>query len=92
MVLEALFGKKKSPDQILREQKRLLDRAVRDLEREKNQLLTQERKYAADIKTQVQKGQTESAKVNNTVNMPPGLPPLNGKAVFPARAGFSLLR
>ena len=63
MVLEALFGKKKTPDQVLREQKRMLDRAVRDLEREKNQLIAQERKYGVEIKQQVAKGQTESAKV-----------------------------
>ena len=48
--MEFLFGKKKTPAQMLRENQRLLTRAMRDLDRERASLEKQEKKIIADIK------------------------------------------
>lgn len=56
-MLEALFGKKKTPAEMLREQKRLLDKAMRELDRERMQLQQQEKKTIAEIKKMAKEGQ-----------------------------------
>lgn len=62
-VFEVMFGKKKTPEQLLREQKRLIDRAVRELERERNSLIAQEKKYAMEVRKAAAAGQHDAAKV-----------------------------
>ncbi len=48
--MEWLFGKKLTPDEMLRRNKRSLDKAIRDLDRERMKMEQQEKKIIADIK------------------------------------------
>lgn len=56
-MLDFLFGKKKTPAELLRENKRNLDKAIRDLDRERMGLQQQEKKIVADIKKMAKEGQ-----------------------------------
>lgn len=62
-MLDALFGKKKTPAEMLRENKRQLDRAIRDLDRERMALQQQEKKTVAEIKKMAKEGQMDAVKV-----------------------------
>ena len=55
-----LFGKKKSPKEILRENKRQLDRAIRDIDRERMSLQSQERKLIVEMKKMAKNNQNVS--------------------------------
>ena len=55
--MEWLFGKKKTPAQMLRENKRLLNRTMRDLDRERVKMEQQEKKIVVDIKKMAKDGQ-----------------------------------
>lgn len=57
-----LFGRKKTPEEMLKQNKRALNRAMRDLDREKNVLQKQEVKVIADIKKMAKQGEMESVK------------------------------
>lgn len=61
--MEWLFGKKKTPAEILRENKRMLDKAIRELDRERMGLQTQEKKIVAEIKKMAKDGQMDAVKV-----------------------------
>jgi charged multivesicular body protein 2A len=50
MPLEWLFGRKMTPEEMLRKNKRALDKAIRDLDRERMRMEQQEKKIIADIK------------------------------------------
>ena len=50
MPLEWLFGRKMTPEEMLRKNKRALDKAIRDLDREKMRMEQQEKKIIVDIK------------------------------------------
>ena len=52
-----LFGKSKTPKELLRENKRMIDRSIRELNREKSRLETQEKKVIMDIKKMAKMGQ-----------------------------------
>lgn len=58
-----VFGKKKTPAELLRENKRKIDRAIRDLDRERMSLQAQEKKTIIDIKKMAKDGQMEAVKV-----------------------------
>lgn len=58
-----LFGKKKTPAELLRENKRMLDRAIRELDRERMGLQNQEKKLIQEIKKMAKEGQMEAVKV-----------------------------
>ncbi|DBB14558.1 hypothetical protein WJX82_007425 [Trebouxia sp. C0006] len=58
-----LFGKKKSPQELLRENKRMLDKAIRELDRERMALQNQEKKVIAEIKKTAKQGQMDAVKV-----------------------------
>jgi len=58
-----LFGRKKTPEELLRENKRVLERTMRDLDREKNRLETQEKKVIMDIKKLAKQGQMDAVKI-----------------------------
>ena len=58
--MEWLFGKKKTPRQMLQENKRLLNRTMRDLDRERTKMEQQEKKIIADIKKMAKDGQMVS--------------------------------
>lgn len=53
--------KPKTPSEQLRENKRLIDRAIRDLDRERQKLEQQEKKTMAEIKKMARLGQNVHA-------------------------------
>ena len=52
-----LFGKRKTPEEMLRDNQRALNKAMRDLDRERSKLEMQEKKVIADIKKMAKMGQ-----------------------------------
>lgn len=61
--MEWLFGRKKTPSEMLRENKRQLDRAIRELDRERTKLERQEKQVIADIKKAAKAGQIDSTRI-----------------------------
>lgn len=55
--MEFLFGKRKTPEEMLRQNQRALNRAMRELDRERMKLEQQEKKIIADIKKMAKQGQ-----------------------------------
>lgn len=55
--MEWLFGKRVTPEEMLRKNQRALNKAMRDLDREKMRMEQQERKIIADIKKLAKEGQ-----------------------------------
>lgn len=64
----SIFGKKKPLKEILRENKRTITRAVRDIDREKTNLEKQEKKLIAEIKKNAKAGQMGAVKVGFNKN------------------------
>jgi len=58
-----LFAKKKTPQELLRENKRTLDKSIREIERERASLQTQEKKLIAEIKKMAKQNQMGAVKV-----------------------------
>ncbi|CAF0737273.1 unnamed protein product [Brachionus calyciflorus] len=58
-----LFGKRLTPEEMLRNNQRALNKAMRDLDRERTHLETQEKKVIADIKKMAKMGQMDAVKV-----------------------------
>lgn len=58
--MDFLFGRKKTPAEMLRQNQRALNKAMRELDRERSRLEVQEKKIIADIK--------KMAKMNQLVN------------------------
>ncbi|KAI3635685.1 hypothetical protein MIR68_006323 [Amoeboaphelidium protococcarum] len=58
-----IFGSRKTPQELLRQNQRALTRAIRDLDRERTKLEQQEKKIIADIKKSAAKGQMGACKV-----------------------------
>ncbi|XP_033629660.1 charged multivesicular body protein 2a-like [Asterias rubens] len=58
-----LFGRKKTPAEMLKQNQRALNRAMRDLDRERGRLESQEKKVIADIKKMAKQGQMDAVKV-----------------------------
>ncbi|KRZ14263.1 Charged multivesicular body protein 2a [Trichinella zimbabwensis] len=63
MALDFLFGRRKTPQEMLRQNQRALNRAMRDLDREKMHLENQEKKIIIDIKKMAKAGQMDAVKV-----------------------------
>ncbi len=61
--MDALFGKKMTPDQMLRKNQRALNKAMRDLDRERATMEKQEKKIILDIKKMAKDGQMDAVKV-----------------------------
>lgn len=55
--MEWLFGKRLSPEEMLRKNQRALNKAMRDLDREKMKMEQQEKKIIMDIKKMAKEGQ-----------------------------------
>ncbi|KFP79368.1 Charged multivesicular body protein 2a, partial [Acanthisitta chloris] len=55
--MELLFGRRKSPEELLRQNQRALGRALRELDRERQKLEAQEKKIIVDIKKMAKQGQ-----------------------------------
>ncbi|KNE64625.1 hypothetical protein AMAG_09980 [Allomyces macrogynus ATCC 38327] len=62
-MMDFLFGQRKTPAEMLRQHQRALNRAVRDLDREKAKLEQQEKKLIMDIKKSARAGQIGACKV-----------------------------
>lgn len=52
-----LFGKRKTPEEVVKEHQRTINRAIRELERERNRLQQSEKKIILDIKKSAKVGQ-----------------------------------
>jgi len=63
MPLEWLFGRRMTPEEMLRKNKRALDKAVRDLDRERARMEQQEKKIIADIKKMAKDGQMDAVRI-----------------------------
>ncbi|XP_002734514.1 charged multivesicular body protein 2a-like [Saccoglossus kowalevskii] len=63
MPLEWLFGSRKTPEQILKQNQRALNRAMRDLDRERGKMEQQEKKIIADIKKMAKQGEMDAVKI-----------------------------
>ncbi|XP_030921364.1 charged multivesicular body protein 2a [Geospiza fortis] len=61
--MELLFGRRRSPEELLRQNQRALSRAVRELERERQKLEAQEKKIIVDIKKMAKQGQMDAVQV-----------------------------
>ncbi|KAL9957702.1 hypothetical protein ACROYT_G034633 [Oculina patagonica] len=61
--MEFLFGKKKTPEEMLKQNQRALNRAMRDLDRERSKMEQQEKKVIADIKKMAKAGQMDAVKI-----------------------------
>jgi charged multivesicular body protein 2A len=57
MPLEWLFGKRMTPEEMLRKNQRALNKAMRDLDRERARMEQQEKKIITDIKKMAKEGQ-----------------------------------
>jgi len=51
------FGRRKTPQEMLRQNQRALNKAMRDLDRERQHMEQQEKKIIADIKKMAKQGQ-----------------------------------
>lgn len=60
--MEWLFGKPMTPEEMLRKNQRALNKAMRDLDREKNRMEQQEKKIIEDIKKMAKAGQMVSGR------------------------------
>ncbi|CAN0839325.1 Vacuolar protein sorting-associated protein 2 homolog 1 [Linum grandiflorum] len=58
-----IFGKRKTPAEILRENKRMMDKSIREIERERQALQTQEKKLIVEIKKNAKQGQMGAVKI-----------------------------
>ena len=56
-MIEAIFGRRKTPQELLRQNQRALNKAMRELDRERQRLEQQEKKIIADIKKMAKMGQ-----------------------------------
>lgn len=56
-IIEAVFGRYKSPAERMREHQRSLQKAIRELDRERTKLESQEKQLIIDIKSNAKKGQ-----------------------------------
>lgn len=61
--MDFLFGRRKTPQELLRQNQRALNKAMRELDREKSRLEMQEKKVIADIKKMAKQGQMDAVKV-----------------------------
>ncbi|XP_061717472.1 charged multivesicular body protein 2a [Cydia pomonella] len=61
--MEWLFGHRMTPEEMLRKNQRALNKAVRDLERERAKMEQQEKKLINDIKKLAKEGQMDAVKI-----------------------------
>merc|ERR1711922_29974 len=61
--MEWLFGRKKTPDELLRQNQRALNKAMRELDRERAKMEQQEKKIIADIKKMAKAGQMDAVRI-----------------------------
>lgn len=61
--MDWLFGKRISPEEMMRKNQRALNKAMRDLDRERMKMEQQEKKIIADIKKMAKEGQMDAVKI-----------------------------
>ncbi|XP_055377998.1 charged multivesicular body protein 2a [Condylostylus longicornis] len=61
--MDWLFGKRVTPEEMLRKNQRALNKAMRDLDRERMRMEQQEKKIIADIKKMAKDGQIDAVKI-----------------------------
>ncbi|XP_074932395.1 charged multivesicular body protein 2a [Phalacrocorax aristotelis] len=61
--MDLLFGRRKTPEELLRQNQRALARAMRELDRERQKLEAQEKKIIVDIKKMAKQGQMDAVKI-----------------------------
>merc|ERR1712004_308947 len=61
--MEWLFGRRMTPDEMLRKNQRALTNAMRELDRERAKMEQQEKKIIADIKKMAKQGQMDAVKI-----------------------------
>ncbi|KRT80549.1 hypothetical protein AMK59_6821 [Oryctes borbonicus] len=61
--MEWLFGKRLTPEEMLRKNQRALNKAMRDLDRERMKMEQQEKKIIGDIKKMAKEGQMDAVKI-----------------------------
>lgn len=61
--MEWLFGKRVTPEEMMRKNQRALNKAMRELDREKMKMEQQEKKVIADIKKLAKEGQMDAVKI-----------------------------
>nr|CAG4644420.1 EOG090X0H8I [Lepidurus arcticus] len=61
--MEWLFGKRLTPEEMLRKNQRALTKAMRDLDRERSKMEQQEKKIINDIKKMAKDGQMDAVKI-----------------------------
>nr|CAG4636630.1 EOG090X0H8I [Eubosmina coregoni] len=62
-IMEFLFGKRLTPEEMLRRNQRSLNKAIRDLDRERMKMEQQEKKIIADIKKMAKDNQMDAVKI-----------------------------
>ncbi|CAL1262197.1 unnamed protein product [Larinioides sclopetarius] len=63
MALDFLFGRRKTPEELLRQNQRALNKAMRDLDRERSKMEQQEKKIINDIKKMAKENQMDAVKI-----------------------------
>lgn len=71
IMMEWLFGHQMTPDEMLRKNQRALNKAMRDLDRERMKMEQQEKKVIADIKKLAKEGQMVSTYFTNILLINP---------------------
>ncbi|KAH9424980.1 vacuolar protein sorting 2 [Dermatophagoides pteronyssinus] len=61
--MEWLFGKRKTPEEMMRQNQRALNKAMRDLDRERSKMEMQEKKLISDIKKMAKDNQMDAVKI-----------------------------
>jgi len=61
-----LFKRQKTPTEPLRENKRMLDRSIREIDRERASMMSQEKKLIAEIKRMAKANQMGAVKVRRS--------------------------
>lgn len=61
--MDWLFGRRMTPEEMLRKNQRALNKAMRELDRERTKMEQQEKKIVADIKKMAKAGQMDAVKI-----------------------------
>ena len=67
--MEWLFGRRMTPEEQLKKNQRALNKAMRELDRERAKMEQQEKKIIADIKKMAKQGQMDAVKIMAKVRM-----------------------
>ena len=71
--MEWLFGRRMTPEEQLKKNQRALNKAMRELDRERAKMEQQEKKIIADIKKMAKQGQMDAVKIMAKVRLNVGL-------------------